>query len=168
MYLQKRSSKLAAFLILAAFILGLWCRDIVHTIFKSNEPAEDIYFITGGRSYVDPDFNECRAKAHPGYISRYPRKKCASNNTYIDFGSTMTVEQSVRVNACVLDYKAEFKRQLELEKKNMAVRWSSHHYLNKSSFVIEVGGYSGSDAEQFNSRYHPGTYIVLEPVAKFF
>lgn len=48
------------------------------------------------------------------------------------------------------------------------IRYTGHSYLNNNSFVIEAGGYIGNDVQVFNDRYKPGTYMVLEPVPKFF
>lgn len=100
--------------------------------------------------------------------SRYPVRSCETNNTYVDFSSVLTAEQHVRVNNCVSTYKQDFEDGLVKARANQELRWSIHSYLNNKSFMIEAGGHKGLDVSEFNSRYHPGTYIVLEPVTQFY
>ncbi|XP_060081490.1 uncharacterized protein LOC132560818 [Ylistrum balloti] len=99
---------------------------------------------------------------------RYPLRSCDTNMTYTDFSGRLTVNESARVNACIATYEMEFQKGLQQELEQRSIRWSSHSYLNKDSFVVEAGGHNGIDSEEFNSRYHPATYVVLEPVATFY
>lgn len=100
--------------------------------------------------------------------ARYARHRCESNQTYIDFGSSLSPEQTTRVNQCVQTYEAQRKQGLEREITGRSIRYTTHSHLSQDSFVIEAGGHMGVDVQELNSRYHPGTYIVLEPVPKFY
>ncbi|OWF46659.1 hypothetical protein KP79_PYT17682 [Mizuhopecten yessoensis] len=96
------------------------------------------------------------------------RKSCSTNQTYIDFGAILTQEQTERVEECMVYYIQDGPKGLQKDRTNKNVRYTSHTYLNNSSFVIEAGGYLGYDVSELNSRYHPSVYVVLEPVVKFF
>ncbi|XP_021357858.1 uncharacterized protein LOC110453294 [Mizuhopecten yessoensis] len=174
MVLRKRTSMNTVISAVFGFVLCLLVQNLFYTVPTMVTPTcptvdkADVDRITSGRSYTDPDFSDCQDNKHPGYIPRYPRRRCASNNTYTDFGGTMTAKQTARVNTCVLNFESDKKRELDLAIHDPSIRWSSHRYLNKSSFVIEAGGHNGLDVQELNSRYQPGTYVVLEPVKKFF
>ncbi|XP_060081491.1 uncharacterized protein LOC132560819 [Ylistrum balloti] len=102
------------------------------------------------------------------YSIRYPVRKCDTNMTYIDFSDSLTANETARVDTCIATYEQGLLRGKELERSQRSLRWESHSYLNNRSFVIEAGGFKGLDAKKFNARYHPGTYVVLEPVKEFY
>ncbi|XP_033755812.1 uncharacterized protein LOC117338561 [Pecten maximus] len=95
-------------------------------------------------------------------------KSCTSNYSYIDFGTSMTPEQLERVEHCMINYNTDGAKGLQQTHADKNIRYKSHSYLNSNSFMIEAGGHQGLDANEFNSRYHPGVYVILEPVAEFF
>ncbi|XP_060080995.1 uncharacterized protein LOC132560340 [Ylistrum balloti] len=101
---------------------------------------------------------------------RYPVRYCETNQSYVDFGSEniLTSYQKVNVEKCMETYQAEHGRAIMEERKNRSIRYTSHSYLNRNSVIIEAGGHLGVDTDQFNNRYHPSLYIVLEPVPKFY
>ncbi|OWF50385.1 uncharacterized protein LOC110450446 [Mizuhopecten yessoensis] len=102
------------------------------------------------------------------YLSQLPRKTCSSNQTYIDFGAILNKLQTERVAKCVANYDIDAPKGLQKDGIYRPIRYTSHAYLNSSSFMIEAGGHLGHDISEFNSRYHPGHYVVLEPVGNFF
>ncbi|XP_033727871.1 uncharacterized protein LOC117317250 [Pecten maximus] len=100
----------------------------------------------------------------------YPVRYCTSNQSYVDFGSSniLTSQQKASVEQCIASYQQDHTRALEDERSHRAIRYTNHSYLNRNSVMIEVGGHLGIDVSEFNSRYHPGLYFVLEPVPKFY
>lgn len=98
----------------------------------------------------------------------YPVKRCPSKQTYVDFGSTLTQSQKERVELCMTTYEHDTEISYERELVDRKLRYTSHSYLNNRSFVIEAGGHLGIDVNELNSRYHPGKYVVLEPVKTFY
>lgn len=101
-------------------------------------------------------------------LLRFRTKTCSANSTYVDFGATLTQEQTERVDQCIIHYYEDSADGLVETQANMQIRYISHAYLNSNSFVIDAGGHLGVDINELKSRYHPGLYVVLEPVEKFY
>ncbi|XP_021369184.1 uncharacterized protein LOC110460542 isoform X2 [Mizuhopecten yessoensis] len=158
------STKYKVLLTMVAFSMGLICQ------YMYMGQSEVKMIVTGtnqGQVFTEKVFYKDKYN-HTLYRPRFSTRLCDSNMTYIDFGDTFTSTQIARVNRCISTYEQEYQKGLKEERIKRDVRWSSHTYINNKSFMIEAGGHNGVDVEQFNSRFHPGKYVVLEPVERFF
>ncbi|OWF49232.1 uncharacterized protein LOC110452079 [Mizuhopecten yessoensis] len=142
-----------AFYLLILFVL----RYFAYFFICQLEESKHVYT---EEKYVPMDGN-------PRYSN--PTRNCQSNQSFVDFGSgSLTCEQRTRVEQCIQTYQEEYIRALKEEIADRDIRYTSHSYLDRNSFMIEAGGHRGNDTYEFNSRYHPGFYIVLEPVPVFY
>ncbi|OWF42841.1 hypothetical protein KP79_PYT22579 [Mizuhopecten yessoensis] len=161
---NKMSTKYKVLLTMVAFSMGLICQ------YMYMGQSEVKMIVTGtnqGQVFTEKVFYKDNYH-HTLYRPRFSTRLCGLNMTYIDFGDTFTSTQIARVNRCISTYEQEYQKGLKEERIKRDVRWSSHTYINNKSFMIEAGGHNGVDVEQFNSRFHPGKYVVLEPVERFF
>lgn len=117
--------------------------------------------------YVEETYVPLRLMDHS---NKFPVRNCGSNQTYVDFGSgdILSTEQKANVEKCFSSYMTDVKEAYKAEQKQRNVRYTSHSYLNQESVVVEAGGHRGIDTGEFNSRFHPGNYFVLEPVPSFY
>ncbi|XP_060081493.1 uncharacterized protein LOC132560820 [Ylistrum balloti] len=151
--------------VVTVFAVGLVCQYIytVQTV-----PITTITKVSN-HSNVSANFSsEESHNTSSQHNVRYPVRTCKTAWTYIDFSGALTTKESARVKTCIANKDQELLESRKKAKSQTSIRWSTHSYLNRSSFLIEAGGHRGLDAEQFNSRYHPGTYVVLEPVLNFY
>ncbi|XP_033727894.1 uncharacterized protein LOC117317265 [Pecten maximus] len=153
-------------LMIIAFVMGLVCQYMNTVTYGAPNLPEPT--IKRGQILRESAFFDDSYISSLVYSPRYPVRTCHTNMTYIDFSSIFSIKETSRVNKCILDHEEDMANGHIQEAAKQTLRWSDHTYLDSGSFVIEAGGHKGLDASQFNSRYHPGTYIVLEPVAKFF
>lgn len=48
------------------------------------------------------------------------------------------------------------------------IRHTHHKYLTSQSLVLDVGGNKGEDADAMIQAFHPGIYVILEPINSLF
>ncbi|XP_069110257.1 uncharacterized protein [Argopecten irradians] len=99
---------------------------------------------------------------------QFVRKTCSSNHSYVDFDTSLTQQQLERVDQCIINSINDGNEGLRHAKADRNIRYRSHTYLNNHSFIIEAGGHRGVDVSELNERFHPGVYVVLEPVREFY
>ncbi|XP_060081489.1 uncharacterized protein LOC132560817 [Ylistrum balloti] len=130
--------------------------------------CQKVTFIQSGHFLSERIFFEESENKSLKYSIRYPVKTCDTNMTYVDFSDSLTVKESARVKECIDTFETDMLRGRGEEDAFRSKRWSIHNYLTRDSLVIDAGGHIGLDVEEFNTRFHPGTYIILEPIEMFY
>ncbi|XP_061183056.1 uncharacterized protein LOC133191329 [Saccostrea echinata] len=82
----------------------------------------------------------------------------------------LTAREMHRKNRCVGNFKLDHARGNGQfwEGETQYIRHTHHKYLNSDSIVLDIGGNKGEDADAMIQAYHPGTYLILEPINSLF
>ena len=82
----------------------------------------------------------------------------------------LTPEETIRKQACVKTWAADHRKGSGAfwAGNTQYVRHTHHTYLNSDSVVFDIGGNKGEDAEAMIKRFHPGNYLILEPIKTLF
>lgn len=82
----------------------------------------------------------------------------------------LTAKENHRKNRCVENFKLDHARGNGQfwEGETQYIRHTHHKYLTSDSIVLDIGGNKGEDAEAMIQAYHPGIYIILEPINSLF
>ncbi|XP_055999487.1 uncharacterized protein LOC125654835 [Ostrea edulis] len=78
----------------------------------------------------------------------------------------LTAEETQRKLECIKNWNRDYKKGSGAfwMGNTQYVRHTHHTYLNDKSTVFDIGGNKGEDAEAMIKRFHPGNYIILEPI----
>jgi FkbM family methyltransferase len=120
---------------------------------------------------TDDDFKLSGIESVTSSIDRVSAKfrskdaSCASK-TFAKPNPRLTPEETQRMLNCIKNWNRDYHRGRGgfWAGVNYNIRHTHHTYLNTASNVFYIGGNVGEDAEAMIKRYHPGNYIILEPI----
>ena len=90
---------------------------------------------------------------------------CA-NTPFPKSNPQLTPEETKRKQACVNTWTADHRKGSKAfwAGNTQYVRHTHLTYLNSDSVVFDIGGNKGEDADAMIKKFHPGNYLVLEPI----
>jgi FkbM family methyltransferase len=78
----------------------------------------------------------------------------------------LTQEETQRKLECIKNWNRDYRKGSGAfwTGNTQYVRHTHHTYLSADSTVFDIGGNKGEDAEAMIKRFHPGNYVILEPI----
>ncbi|XP_078341992.1 uncharacterized protein LOC144627888 [Crassostrea virginica] len=124
---------------------------------KCGETYDD--FVMAGNEGVKPLTERVAAKFRSMDMS------CA-NRYFPKPNPQLTQEETKRKQACVNTWAADYRKGSGAfwAGNTQYVRHTHHTYLNSESVVFDIGGNKGEDADALIKKFHPGNYLILEPI----
>lgn len=124
---------------------------------KCGETDDDFRY--SGLETVKPLTDKVSAKF------RSQEASCAQKN-FPKPNAKLTPEETRRKTECVRNWRRDHRQGSGAFWTGTVqyIRHLHHTYLNTDSTVFDIGGNKGEDAEAMIKRYHPGTYVILEPI----
>ncbi|XP_078320579.1 uncharacterized protein LOC144617642 isoform X1 [Crassostrea virginica] len=124
---------------------------------KCGETNDDL--VMAGNEGVKPLTERVAAKFRSTDMS------CA-NTPFPKPNPQLTPEETKRKQTCVNTWAADHRKGSDAfwAGNTQYVRHTHHTYLNSESVVFDIGGNKGEDADAMIKKFHPGNYLVLEPI----
>ncbi|XP_046550960.1 uncharacterized protein LOC124260717 isoform X1 [Haliotis rubra] len=117
------------------------------------------------RGVIKPPATLMSAEWSPGTVIH------GTQRTFPDIDSlniSQAEKETIRISSCVSNFASFRAAYNSVNRPKMEIdRVESHSYLTTNSRVLEVGGYTGVDADKLIKRYNP-YYLALEPVPRYY
>lgn len=99
--------------------------------------------------------------------AKFRSKDASCSNSYNFKANTqLTPEETKGKQECLRTWAADHKKGAGAfwAGNTQYVRHTHHTYLNAESVVFDIGGNKGEDADAMIKKFHPGNYVILEPI----
>lgn len=155
--------KLAVMCVSGAAVLWLWISwsrspDDPTSLTLKSQPCGNN---TSGLSRI-----ESVASLLPKRSPKFKNQKCAVPSSV----RKLSKKEKHLKGRCIENFKRDHARGAgEFWKgETQYIRHKHHRYLTSKSLVIDIGGNKGEDADAMIQAYHPGIYVILEPINSLF